>query len=251
MVVEEDKPVAYSEPALAERNVTMSNALTRAAHSLTLAEKRLIAACIAKNDSIPFVELRREGAWRVRLSAAEYAEAFGVDANTAYEQLQGLATACSTATCARCGKPAEGRRNSSSAGWVVRSITRARAGSNWSGSRKWCRTCSACARNSRPTSCARRPLCARSTPGACSSASSPGRPPADTRRRSRNFIGQWMRPESQRKNFKDLRRRVIEPAVKELREKNGLHIEWEPETAGRKVVKLDFRFRVSPQGALF
>lgn len=55
MVVEEDKPVAYSEPALAERNVTMSNALTRAAHSLTLAEKRLIAACIAKNDSIPFV----------------------------------------------------------------------------------------------------------------------------------------------------------------------------------------------------
>ncbi|MCL6468790.1 MAG: replication initiation protein, partial [Ralstonia sp.] len=62
MVVEEDKPVAYSEPALAERNVTMSNALTRAAHSPTLAEKRLIAACIAKNDSIPFVELRREGA---------------------------------------------------------------------------------------------------------------------------------------------------------------------------------------------
>ena len=40
MLVEEDKPVAYSEPALAERNVTMSNALTRAAHSLTLAEKR-------------------------------------------------------------------------------------------------------------------------------------------------------------------------------------------------------------------
>ena len=251
MVVEEDKPVAYSEPALAERNVTMSNALTRAAHSLTLAEKRLIAACIAKNDSIPFVELRREGAWRVRLSAAEYAEAFGVDANTAYEQLQGASDSLFNR--------------------YVRTVRETRRGPEefkfrWVGSAKyhkgegwielvWFQEVVPHLfglRQEFTTYKLRQAAALRSVYAwrlfeCFKSWAATGRytPTIEEFHRAMDAS------ESQRKNFKELRRRVIEPAVKELREKNGLHIEWEPETAGRKVVKLDFRFRVSPQGALF
>jgi hypothetical protein len=36
-----------------DRNVNMSNALARAAHGLTLAEKRLIAMGLALTDSVP------------------------------------------------------------------------------------------------------------------------------------------------------------------------------------------------------
>jgi plasmid replication initiation protein len=51
-------------------------------------------------------------------------------------------------------------------------------------------------------------------------------------------------------NFKDLRRRILEPAIKELREKENLLIECEQKTRGRKVVGLVLRFTPDPQGSL-
>ncbi|HGO6081587.1 TPA: replication initiation protein [Burkholderia cenocepacia] len=59
-------------------------------------------------------------------------------------------------------------------------------------------------------------------------------------------------PDSCVKDSGQLRRRVIEPAVKELQEKNALAIEWEPVTpAGRKVTGFRFKFKPDPQGRLF
>ncbi|WP_175896645.1 replication initiation protein [Burkholderia cepacia] len=59
-------------------------------------------------------------------------------------------------------------------------------------------------------------------------------------------------PDSCVKDSGQLRRRVIEPAVKELQEKNALAIEWEPITpAGRKVTGFRFKFKPDPQGRLF
>lgn len=59
-------------------------------------------------------------------------------------------------------------------------------------------------------------------------------------------------PESCVQDSGQLRRRVIEPAVKELQEKNGIAIEWEPVTpAGRKVTGFRFKFKPDPQGRLF
>jgi plasmid replication initiation protein len=59
-------------------------------------------------------------------------------------------------------------------------------------------------------------------------------------------------PASCVKDAGQLRRRVIEPAVKELREKNGLSIEWEPtKPAGRKITGFRFKFEPDPQGRLF
>ncbi|MBN3733182.1 replication initiation protein [Burkholderia sp. Tr-20390] len=59
-------------------------------------------------------------------------------------------------------------------------------------------------------------------------------------------------PESCVKDAGQLRRRVIEPAVKELQEKNSLTIEWEAiKLAGRKITGFKFRFNKDPQGRLF
>ncbi len=49
-------------------------------------------------------------------------------------------------------------------------------------------------------------------------------------------------PSSYETDFSWLRMRVIEPAVKEIREKDGLAIQWEAIKAGRKVKALTFTF---------
>jgi len=59
-------------------------------------------------------------------------------------------------------------------------------------------------------------------------------------------------PESCRKDFGQLRRRVIEPAVAELQAKNGVEVEWKGvKVGGRKVSGLEFTFKPSQQGNLF
>jgi plasmid replication initiation protein len=72
-----------------DRWVTMSNALTRAGHGLTLAEKRIVASAVSKLDSRR--PLKAGEVPTTRISAAEYAEAFAVDMDTAYNQLQSAA----------------------------------------------------------------------------------------------------------------------------------------------------------------
>ena len=57
--------------------------------------------------------------------------------------------------------------------------------------------------------------------------------------------------ESYRANFQLLRKRVIEPAIKELTEKDNWLIEWEARKRGRKVATLLFKFQRNPQGSLF
>ena len=52
---------------------------------------------------------------------------------------------------------------------------------------------------------------------------------------------------SYQENFAQLRKWVIEPAVKELREVNGLDIEWMPRKTGRKVTRLVFIFEPAAQ----
>lgn len=58
-------------------------------------------------------------------------------------------------------------------------------------------------------------------------------------------------PESYKLNFKDLRARIIEPAVKELTNKDHWIIDWKTIKKGRKVVMLEFNFNRNPQQDLF
>nr|CAA6811191.1 MAG: RepB family plasmid replication initiator protein [uncultured Thiotrichaceae bacterium] len=57
-------------------------------------------------------------------------------------------------------------------------------------------------------------------------------------------------PKSIKANFANLRIKIIEPAVKEIREKDGLKVKWEPIKAGRKVQTLLFTFPQEQQVAL-
>jgi hypothetical protein len=71
-----------------DRWVTMSNALTRAGHGLTLSEKRIICCAVSKLDSRAQAALKPGDVLRTRITAQEYAETFGVDPDTAYDQLK-------------------------------------------------------------------------------------------------------------------------------------------------------------------
>ena len=52
-------------------------------------------------------------------------------------------------------------------------------------------------------------------------------------------------------DFGRIRAKVIEPAVKEIRKKDGLKVTWNPIKKGRSVVALEFKFPVEPQHELF
>ena len=65
-----------------------------------------------------------------------------------------------------------------------------------------------------------------------------------------DFCASMDATEKQRSDFNNIRRRMIEPAVKELQEKDGWLIQWHPIKAGRKVVGLRFDFMRNPQDRL-
>lgn len=68
----------------------MDNALIRAGHGLTLSEKRLVMLAVSKLDSMKIMK-PGEVLPSVKITAREYAKQFGVDARTAYEELQAAA----------------------------------------------------------------------------------------------------------------------------------------------------------------
>jgi hypothetical protein len=103
----------------------------------------------------------------------EYAETFGVDMNTAYDQLQAAAKQLYKRSITfyepahkRSGKPLPPTMVQMR--WVGSvKYHQGRAGSNWHGGRISFGTCSASKRSSRPTSYSKRPRCARATRGSC------------------------------------------------------------------------------------
>jgi plasmid replication initiation protein len=56
--------------------------------------------------------------------------------------------------------------------------------------------------------------------------------------------------EKQKADFAKIRTKIIEPAIKELTEKDGWLIQWRPIKAGRKVKALRFDFMRNPQQRL-
>lgn len=72
---------------LGDLHVNMSNALTRAAHGLTLNEKRLMACCVAQLDSIRTARHPSYDQTRVKLKAEEFAETYSINPKIAYREL--------------------------------------------------------------------------------------------------------------------------------------------------------------------
>lgn len=237
------------------RWVVMSNALTRASHNLTLTEKRIIAAGLSKLDSRAMYNPLKPPI--TRLTAQEYADIFGLDVSNVYEQLQAGALQLYNRsihffepTEKRYGEPIKPKK--SIMRWVGRATYTEKEG--WIELAWWPEIL--------PHVMALR---ARFTKYQLEQASalrsvyswrllellmrfeSTGWAEYSIE----DFSKSMEATEKQKANFNNIKRRIIEPAVKELTEKDGWLIQWEPIKAGRKVKAVRFKFERNPQTTIF
>lgn len=235
------------EKALGEMHVNMSNALVRAAQGLSLTEKRIMSCAVAKLDSVRSWTPEK---LRVRLTAVEYAEAFGVDESTAYTQLQEGADKLFHRYASWTEK---GRKGDI----IVKS--------HWCGSVKYykgegwiellfhheiaphlflLRKQFTSYKLSQAS--ALRSLYSWRLLELLMQFKSKGHLTITIE----DFAEAMDAPQSMRANFAAMRRRIIEPAVKELTEKDHYILAWEPVKAGRRVKALKFDFKPDPQQRL-
>lgn len=76
-----------------EHKITLSNALTRAGHGLSLSEKRIVFIAISKINPRKPLPLNEYGIYTSRITAAEYAELAQCEIQTAYQALKEAAKA--------------------------------------------------------------------------------------------------------------------------------------------------------------
>lgn len=237
-----------------DRWVTMTNALTRAGHGLTLAEKRIIGFAVSKLDSQKAV---RPGDVPVtRISATEYADQFGVDMTTAYEQLQDAAKQLYNrsvtfyeAVHKRGGKPLTPTRKQMR--WVGQ--VNYQDGEGWVELHWW-------------------PALLPHLTGIRKNFTSYQLHQASALRSVyswrllellmrfedtgwlemsiEDFAQSMDATEKQQADFAAIRRKIIEPAIKELMNKDGWDVQWRPIKKGRKVTALRFEFKRADQMAL-
>lgn len=236
-----------------DRLVSMSNALTRAGHGLTLAEKRIIGAAVSKLDSRK--PLQPGEVPTTRITAAEYAEAFNVDTATAYEQLKDAAKQLYNrsitfyeAAYRRRGKALEPTKVQMR--WVGQ--VHYQKGEGWVELYWW-------------------PKLLPHLIGLKRQFTSYQLQQASALRSAYSWrlLELLMRFEStgwaeysiedfkasmdappSLSDFAQIKRRIIEPAVKELTSKDGWLIQWRPVKAGRRVAAVRFDFKRDPQGRL-
>ena len=236
------------------RFVTMSNALTRATHGLTLSEKRIMASAVSKLD--PRKHLAPGEVPTTKLTAAEYAESFGVDMATAYAQLQSAAKQLYRRSITfyepahrRNGKPIEPTLvNMRWVGSVRYAKGEATVTLKWwpevlphlTGLKKQFTTIQLVQASALRSEYSWRllELLARFESTGWAEYT------------IEDFCQSVGATEKQRTDFGKIRTKIIEPAVKELAEKDGWIIDWKPVKAGRKVKAVRFDFKRDPQGRL-
>lgn len=239
------------------RWVTMSNALTRAGHGLTLAEKRIVMLAVSKLDS---AKAMRPGEVlpSVKITAQEYAEAFCLDptSGVAYEALKDAARGLYNRSITffepaykRGGQPLKPTRTDMR--WVGR--CQYHEGEGWVQLAWWPELVpSLVGLKKQFTSYQLKQA------SALRSAYSWRLLELLTRFKSsgvaeytvEDFAASMDAPPSLRGDFGQVKRRIIEPAIKELTEKDGWQIAWEPIKQGRRVASVRFEFMRSPQESL-
>jgi len=239
-----------SERPLKDNRVTLSNALVRAAQTLTLTEKRLVSAAISKLDSVKDDRTHLEkvdgvGVPFTRISAAEYAEAFEVSADAAY---LGLKEACRHLLKRTIYFYDEKEGTHNHMVWVGEA--RYHDGEAWVELHLW-------------------PKVIKHLKGLKKNFTSYKLASASGLRSVYSWrllemlqqfqhtgelnisIEEWAHAmeatPKQLSNFNNLRRKMIEPAVKELMAKDDWVIAWAVVKAGRRVKALKFRFTRSGQ----
>lgn len=254
----EEKLAAYAaamdDKPLQELWVSMSNSLARAAHNLPISSKRIVAIAVAKMDST-----QRHSQWEsmvTKVSADEYAETYGIGRHESYHDLKEGAKALYEASVtfyesskSRAGRP------------LVRTDRRWVQEATYHEGEAWISV--------------RWTIWLQPHLSELSQKFISYKLHQTSKLRSAyswklmellnvfkstgileitidDFATSMEATETQRKNFASIRRKIIEPAVKELCSKDGWIIEWEPlKAVGKKVIALRFKFRLDPQGDLF
>jgi plasmid replication initiation protein len=238
------------ESQLQAIQVNMSNALTRSAHNLSLSEKRLVAICIAKTDQRPRMALEKNGSWTVRVSAADYAETYAVSMDTAYEQLKNgsnnlLKREVRTTTRTKNGLKEYAFH------WV--GAVDYHHGEGWVELKWWHEVVphlyqlrGEFTKYKLESAAALRSIYSWRLYEVLKSWEKKGiySPTIEEFQLAMDV------PEKYRKNFRDIRVWIIEPAIAELQAKNNMIISYETKSIGRKVTSLVFKFQTNPQAAL-
>lgn len=237
-----------SQMDLAGRNVTMANVIVRSAFNLNLSEMRLLSAALANTDATDTRALTTESFWTVKLSAIDYAKTFKVSLDTAYEQMEKAADRLLRHLVVRPHPTRKGVTLKHQ--WLSRGEYEKGRGTvtlTWH-------------EDIRPFVLGLRKEFTTYRLNQAAAFRSVYTWYLWNTLKSWQGIGRWspsleefavcMSAESYLGNFKEMRRRVLEPAVKELREKNNMEIVWEQITEGRKTVGLRFHFQHAKQGAL-
>ena len=241
-----DKPIA-------ERYVSMSNALTRSAQGLTLSEKRVVAMAMAYTDSKSGGDAFRaqhNNGWTVKLTAEEYAETYEIDARTAYDQLKKAADKLLNRQVKTMQQTKRGIKETKTnwcgqctyhhgEGWVEIAFTPQIAPHLLALKKNFTSYKLKEASALRSIYSWRLFECLQSW--------------GDKGIWSVNidkFSHAMEVPESYKKDFGNLRLKVLEPALKELRGKDNMLIDLELKKSGRKVTGLVFKFKPNPQRTL-
>jgi len=232
----------------------MSNALTRAGHGLTLAEKRIIAIAVSRLD--PRKRLFAGEIPATRITAEEYALTFDVDPTTAYEALQEAARNLYERSITfyqesheRAGKPLQ--PTIVKMRWVGEA--RYHKGEGWVELAWWHRVLphltglkAQFTTYQLKQASALRSVYSWKLLELLQRFEATGRAEYTVE----DFKAAMEAPPSLT-DFGQVKRRIIDPAVKELQTKDGWLIQWTPIKAGRRVAKLRFNFMRNPQGQLF
>lgn len=231
----------------AQTKVTMSNRLARAAQGLSLSEKRIVALALSLEDSKSpsrLAEASTERGWKTKVKAVDYAKAFNIDTNTAYDQLKGAADKLFERQVTYEDRNSQGKARTNKFRWV--SLAQYTIGDglielNFTpeiaphllGLRSHFTSYKLKHAASFESIYAWRLF------EVLESWRSTGRYTCDIE----DFWEAMEAPPSCRKDFKSLRVRVIEPAVAAIQQHAGLKIEWLPIKSGaRRVTSLEFRF---------
>lgn len=228
--------------------VNMSNHLVRMAQGLTLPEKRVISMCMAKLDS---VKLDQAGRYKFKISAQEFGSEFGVTDQAAYVQLKEVGNKLLQRIAEQVTDTPKGK-NTKRWQWV--SFAEYQDGEGWMKltfnyemtPHLFLLRKEFTSYQLKQTSALRSIYSWR-----LFELLMQFKKTGLLRINIEEFCHAMEAPESARKNFGQLRLRVIEPAVKELISKNNLLLEWQATKSGRRVTGLEFRFKNNPQDILF
>lgn len=228
--------------------VNMSNELIRSAHGLTLAEKRLLMLAVSHLDS---KKPATPQGMVTRIDVREFVDEFGVTPQTAYEELQNAAEQLMNRYIRFFHEDENGKTIETRMQWVGEANYKKTEG--WVELAFWHRLSPMLFELKEQFTSYKLSRAG----GLCSVYSwrlfellMQYKNTGSLKINIDEFANYMDAPQTYRKDFGAMKRRVVEPAVKEIREKDGLKVKWEPIKAGRKIQTLIFTFPREQQTAL-